>query len=147
MSGSYRSYRRLTLRLRGATLLKKTILAGLTLIAVTTLVVNAQAPASFPTIVVFANNVRFQDFAPDYRADDRAGANPVAWGYLDRGVAGAVQSLERRNGFRAEHVFSHAIHGFSARLTARQISQLESDSMIKYVEADGTMNIVAQTLP
>jgi len=110
-------------------------------------VLSAQQPAAFPVIVVFEDGVRFQDFAGQYRADSRAAASPEAWGYLNRGVAGAVQSLERRMGFQADHVYSHSVQGFSARLTARQIQQLETDSMVKYVEADGTASISAQTLP
>ena len=86
----------------------------------------------------------FQSFAAEYRPDDRAAANPRAWGYLNRGVAGAAQSLERRHGFRAEHVFSAAIRGFSSRLTARQIADLEDDPTVAYVELDGTMTIVQQ---
>lgn len=55
--------------------------------------------------------------------------------------------LERASGFRAEHVYSAAVRGFAARMTARQIADLENDPMVAYVEADGTMNIVVQTLP
>jgi aqualysin 1 len=112
------------------------------------LVVSAQRPeAAFPVIVVFDDNAPLQSFAAQYRPDDRAQANPAAWGYLDRRVGGAVQSLERRHGFRSEHVFSAALHGFSARLTARQIADLENDPIVSSVEVDGTMNVVAQTLP
>ena len=50
-------------------------------------------------------------------------------------------------GFRAEHVFSAAIRGFSARLTTRQIQALENNPWVNYVEADGTMTTMAQTLP
>jgi hypothetical protein len=80
-------------------------------------------------------------------ADDRAAANPDAWGYLDRGVAGMVQAIEARQGFRADHVYSHALRGFSARLTARQIQDLENDPNVALIEADGTMTAIAQTLP
>ncbi|MBI4290033.1 MAG: S8 family peptidase [Betaproteobacteria bacterium] len=79
--------------------------------------------------------------------DARAALNPDAWNYLDRGVVGAVQMIEARHGFRADHVYSAALKGFAARLTARQIDALESDRLVSYVEADGTMSIVAQTLP
>jgi subtilisin family serine protease len=117
-------------------------------VAVSGLVVSAQRPpAAFSVIVVLDDNVPLQRFAGQYRSDDRAEANPVAWGYLNRGVAGAVQNLERRHGFRSEHVYSAAVRGFSARLTARQIADLEDDPIVSYVELDGTMTIVAQTLP
>jgi hypothetical protein len=54
--------------------------------------------------------------------------------------------MEARDGFRAQHVFSHAIKGFSARLSAQQIAALEADLNVAYVERDGVMTIV-QTLP
>ncbi|HKP77857.1 MAG TPA: S8 family peptidase [Phenylobacterium sp.] len=102
---------------------------------------------TFPVIVVFRADVSLQQHQGMYRADDRAQANPEAWSYLDPGVAGAVQLLESRHGFRSEHVYSASIRGFSARLTARQIVDVESDPEVAYVEPDGTMRIVAQTLP
>jgi aqualysin 1 len=117
-------------------------------VAVSGLVVSAQRPQlTLPVIVVFDDTAPLHGFAAQYRPDDRAQANPAAWGYLDRRVGGAVQSLERRHGFRAEHVYSAALRGFAARLTARQIADLEDDPIVSYVELDGTMNIVAQTLP
>jgi subtilisin family serine protease len=106
-----------------------------------------QRAGTFPVIVVFNDNTQFDLYRPGFRADDRAAANPEAWGYLDRGVAGLAQAIEARGGFRAEHVFSHAIRGFSARLTARQITDLENDSRVAYIEPDGTMVAIAQTLP
>jgi len=109
--------------------------------------VAAQEPAAFPAIVVFQDDANFDPFAARYRADERARANPAAWGYLDRGVAGRVQALEAGLGFRADHVYSAAIRGFAARLAAEQILQLEGDPDVAYVEADGTMTTMAQTLP
>jgi subtilisin family serine protease len=102
---------------------------------------------TFPVIVVFSNSANFDQFRGSYRADQRAADNPAAWEYLDRGVAGTVQAFERQMGFRAEHVFSHAVRGFSGRLTAAQISALENHPWVSYVEADGEMSIIAQTLP
>ena len=108
----------------------------------------AQRPAaSFPVIVVFHDDAPFEGFAPTYRADERAVANPEAWNYINRGVGGAVQALERRDGFRAEHVYSAALRGFSARLTARQIAALEDDANVASIELDGEMFASAQTLP
>ena len=49
-----------------------------------------QRGASFPVIVVFDDGVSFEAFRGSYRPDDRAQANPAAWNYLDRGVAGFV---------------------------------------------------------
>ena len=109
---------------------------------------SSQPPTgTFPVIVIFQDDVSLLQHRGHYRADDRARANPEAWGYLDHGVAGAVQLLEARHGFRSEHVYSASIRGFSARLTARQIVDVESDPAVAYVEPDGTMSIVAQTLP
>jgi subtilisin family serine protease len=102
---------------------------------------------TFPVIVVFRDDLSLQQHQGSYHADDRAQANPEAWDYLDRGVAGAVQLIEARHGFRAEHVYGASIRGFSARLTARQIADVESDPTVAYVEPDGSMSIVAQTLP
>jgi aqualysin 1 len=108
----------------------------------------AQRPAaSFPVIVVFHENANLEGFAPGYRADERAAENPQAWGYLNRGVAGAVQALERQRGFRAEHVFSAALRGFSARLSAEQIAELERDSNVASIEPDGEMFAIGQTTP
>ena len=118
------------------------------IITLSSLIVSAQRPQmAFSVIVILDDSTAFQSFVAEYRADDRAQSNPPAWGYLDRGVAGAVQFLERRHAFRSEHVYSAAIRGFSARLNARQIADLEDDPMVSHVELDGTMSIGAQTLP
>jgi hypothetical protein len=109
--------------------------------------VAQQRPAATPVIVVFDDAVAFDSFRPNYRADDRAAANPRAWDYVDPGVAGLVQAMEAREGFRADHVYSHALRGFSARLTAGQIAALRSDTNVSYIEVDGTMTAIAQTLP
>jgi len=106
-----------------------------------------QRAAAFPVIVILNNSAPFDTFRGSFRADDRAAANPAAWDYLDRGVAGLVQAYEARHGFRSEHVYSHAVRGFSARLTARQIQDLENDPYVVLVEPDGTMTAIAQTLP
>lgn len=106
-----------------------------------------QRAAAFPVIVVFHPTAPFASYRGAYRPDDRAAAQPAAWQYLDAGVAGLVQALEVRQGFRADHVYSHAMRGFAARLTARQIQELENDPNVALIEPDGTMSVVAQTLP
>ena len=108
----------------------------------------AQRPAvSFPVIVVLRDTAPYETFRSYYRPDERAAANPAGWNHLDAGVAGLVQFLEGRHGFRADHVYSAAVRGFAARLTAPQIAQFENDPYTAYVELDGPMAIVAQTVP
>ena len=117
-------------------------------VCMSTMAIMAQRPAAtFPVIVIFHEDAPFDSFAPGYRGDARGAADPDAWGYLNRGVAGAVQALEARQGFRAEHVYSAALRGFSAQLTARQIADLEDDPSVAYIEPDGEMHAIAQILP
>src|SRR5215204_5907990 len=79
-----------------------------------------QRPTLTPVIVVFKSDTPFALFGPYHVPDERAAANPAAWRYLDRNVVGLVNMMEARDGFRAEHVFSHALRGFAARLSAQQ---------------------------
>lgn len=98
-------------------------------------------------IVVFNAGVSLASHASNYHADARMAGDPAGWGYLKRDVVGAVQALEAREGFVSDHVFSHAVRGFAARLSAAQIADLESDPSIAYFEVDGPMHAIAQTLP
>lgn len=116
-------------------------------LAVVTSAGAARPESTYPVIVVFNDDANFQPYVGRFQADDRVTANPAAWGYLKRDVAGAVQAIEQSHGFRAEHVYSHSIKGFSAHMTSRQIAAMERDPMVKYVEADGTAFASAQTLP
>ncbi len=108
---------------------------------------TARTGATFPVIVVFSDSAPLDQFPGQYRPDERAAANPDAWNYLDPRVAGAVQALERQLGFRAENVYSAALQGFSARLTAAQIQALERIPWVSSVEADGVATISNQILP
>lgn len=102
---------------------------------------------TFPVIVVLRDDVSFSGYLGHFRPDDRVRANPRGWDYLDQGVAGFVQGLELLHGFRVEHVYSAALRGFAARLTARQIDALENNPAVASVEPDGMMTVSAQTLP
>lgn len=124
-----------------------TILMGLSIAMPSMVGAVPPSAATFPVIVVFEQNAPLHTFRGFFRPDERAHANPSAWNYLDHGVGGAVMALERRGGFRADHVYSAAIPGFAAHLTAQQIDSLKNDPLVAYIEADGVMSINAQTLP
>jgi subtilisin family serine protease len=120
------------------------------LVIIVLLLVNAHlawAQDESAVIVVLEKNASFENFRDTYRPDERARDNPEAWDYLDRGVAGAVQLLERRLMFKATHVYSAALRGFAARLTPQQIAALENDPLVDYIEEDGVMSINAQQIP
>lgn len=104
-------------------------------------IAQQQRGVSVPVIVVFEEATDFSGFENSYRADDRAQDNPAAWNYQDRGVAGFVQELERGRGFRADFVYSRALKGFAARLSAQQIADLENDPRVAFVELDGPVSI------
>lgn len=99
-----------------------------------------------PVIVVFHDDAPFRTFAAG-AVDVRARANPAAWRYLDQHVLGTVQVLERQHGFQAAHVYSAALRGFAARLTSAQIEALQRDPLVNYIEPDGPMQLLDQTLP
>ncbi|HET8891155.1 MAG TPA: S8 family serine peptidase [Candidatus Angelobacter sp.] len=107
----------------------------------------AQQGPTLPVIVVFHDYARFDQYRNSYHPDERAQANPAAWTGLDPGVAGAVENLEANHGFRAHHIYSAAIRGFSAHLTADQIAALKMDSMVAYIEVDRPMTMTQQVLP
>lgn len=121
-------------------------LATVSLVAVRIDLLLAQGRAE-PVIVVFHEDVPFDSYPGVYQADERARLNPWSWGYLRPEVLGVVQTLERRLGFRADHVYSAALRGFAARLTALQISTLQNDPTIAYVEPDVLMRATVQELP
>lgn len=109
---------------------------------------TAQKPVEqLPVIVVFHDKADLGEFSGRFRIDERAMADPDGWSYLDYGVAGAVQAFEGLHGFRAEQVYSTALRGFAASLTAEQIKELENDPLVAYVEPDGIMSINQQILP
>jgi subtilisin family serine protease len=67
--------------------------------------------------------------------------------YLPTGVLGAVQRFEARLGFRADRVYGAALTGFAARLDDAQLAAIASDPDVLYVEEDGIVHAIAQTLP
>ena len=68
---------------------------------------------------------------------------------LKTGVdSGAVAQLHaRRYGVGVGHVYGHALYGYSATVPAARLAALRADENVAYVEADGVMSVVAQTLP
>ena len=109
-------------------------------VAVTAVITSAQQ-SDQPVIVVFRDDAPLGAFAGNYREDPRERANPRAWEYLDRAVVAAVQALEVRGRFVADHVYSATVRGFSARLTDQQIDALRNHPLVAYIESDGTMSV------
>jgi subtilisin family serine protease len=122
------------------------ILAIITLLLTNIDVAGAEESGE-PMIVVLREEVSLEGFGEMYRPDDRARLNLAAWNYLNPNVVGAVQVLERRLRFRADHVYSAALRGFAARLTAQQISAIETDPLVDYVEPDNIATTKAQEIP
>ena len=98
-------------------------------------------------IVTFRADAQLDGFDQAYQPDDRSRANPRAWNYLDRHVAGAVQDIERRHGFRADHVYSESLRGFAAKLTPAQIDMLKNNPLVESVEPDSIVVASGQTMP
>jgi subtilisin family serine protease len=60
----------------------------------------------------------------------------------------AVASLHAaRYGAQVEFVYGHALAGYSAVIPAHRLAEVRADENVAYVEADGEMSVVAQTLP
>jgi subtilisin family serine protease len=53
----------------------------------------------------------------------------------------------RRYGVQKKLVYEHAIKGYAAVIPSNRVDDVRGDSDVDYVERDGTMRIVAQTLP
>jgi subtilisin family serine protease len=80
-------------------------------------------------------------------SDDASGRYIVV---LKNGVdnpAQAADEISRRNNAEVGFVYRNAIKGFSAVVPNSRVAEVRSDSRVDYVEKDGTMRAVAQTLP
>lgn len=103
--------------------------------------------ARFPVLVVFKEEAPLYLFRDRAQPEEYLRFDSPALNYLDPDVVGAVRALESAHGFRADQLYSAALRGFSARLTADQIRELEDNPDVAYVEPDLVMTIQAQTLP
>jgi subtilisin len=59
----------------------------------------------------------------------------------------AISGLSQRLAFVPDHVYSHALRGFAAALTAEQVAALAADPAIRTIVADQPVEAIAQTLP
>jgi len=82
------------------------------------------------------------------------GGSNVAGHYivvLDDGVTGSAASAginhARAHGLAPTHVYSRALRGYSAPMSASAARQLAADPAVAFVEPDGVVSIAAQTLP
>jgi subtilisin family serine protease len=98
-------------------------------------------------LVMFHGRANLERGRALHRRDARALRDPGGWDYLDRAVGGTVQELEGTHRFVADHMYSHAVRGFAARLTPRQIAALAYDVRVAHVELDHLWTRQVQTLP
>ena len=69
---------------------------------------------------------------------------------LEEGVDAPGQvaaEISRRNNAEVGFVYRNAIKGFSATISNSRVAEVREDSRVDYVEKDGKMKAVAQTLP
>jgi subtilisin family serine protease len=62
---------------------------------------------------------------------------------VDQRVGGFARSL----GIRASQTYRHAIPGFAAHLSDRQLAALRADPAVRFIEPDRPIQLTAQTLP
>jgi subtilisin len=60
---------------------------------------------------------------------------------------GETAARERGAGFRAKHVYRHALKGFAARLDGAQLRRLEADPEVASVTPDRAVHATAETFP
>jgi subtilisin family serine protease len=113
-----------------------TLVLAATIAAPATLT-NAQQVRRY--IVQFKAEVVFDDFTAEYSDDARFRSSRHR--HHSRGVLGALMSLERRHGFRADAVFSRALRGFAGPLTAGQLRRLSADPLVASIEPDDPVSL------
>jgi subtilisin family serine protease len=84
-------------------------------------------------------------------AGSRDPADPAGrWIVLYKGgtdAAAATRTRSVRVGFRADRTFTHGIRGFSAALSAAQVSELRRDPAVSAVVPDERIQVEGQTYP
>jgi subtilisin len=58
-----------------------------------------------------------------------------------------IRGLSERLAFVPDHVYTHALRGFAASLSAGQVAALARDSAVRTIVADQPVQAIAQTLP
>lgn len=58
-----------------------------------------------------------------------------------------ANGLAQRDNLEVGFVYSYALKGFSAVIPEARVNDVRTDSRVNYIERDGTMRAVAQTLP
>jgi subtilisin family serine protease len=68
--------------------------------------------------------------------------------FRDDVAAGSLAAEQAdRYGATVGNVYSHALHGYSARMSATAAARIARDSRVKFVQPDGVVHATAQTLP
>src|SRR5215210_1076218 len=76
------------------------------------------------------------------------GAAPYIVVLKDTADSGEVADQHKgRYGAQVKHVYRHALKGYAATIPNDRLDEVRKDSRVKYVERDGTVHTVAQTLP
>jgi aqualysin 1 len=94
-------------------------------------------------VVTLKSTTDFSRFEREFVSDQRTAGQAA---YHSHAVVGAVMSLERTHGFRADAFFSRAIQGFAASLTQTQIEALTRHPMIERIEADTPLQVAPITI-
>jgi aqualysin 1 len=95
-------------------------------------------------LVLYAGGVLAQE-APQDRSAER-----YIVVFKDQTVAKpgqAASAMARRDNLDVGFVYRHALEGFSAVIPQAKIDEVRADSRVKYIEHDGKMHALAQTLP